>query len=72
MVREINRLSARRLQSLRTKMEKPQIADRPSIGGMLRGLSELEEMSEGLRAAATAYARCTLTREAGMPARTEV
>ena len=62
---------------MRAKMEKPHIADRPSIGaaglasigGMLMGQNDLKEMSEGLRAVATSYDRCTLTREAEMLAR---
>ena len=64
---------------MRAKMEKPHIADRPSIGaaglasigGLLMGQNDLKEMSEGLRAVATSYDRCTLTREAEMLARKE-
>ena len=37
------------------------------IGGMLAGQSDIKDLTDGLRAVATLYDRCTLTRGAPSP-----
>jgi hypothetical protein len=62
---------------MRAKLEKPHIADKPSIGmpglaqigGMVMGQNDLQSLIDAMRGVAASHDRCTLAREADVASR---